>query len=138
MVANNIPPPENELIQRAKSGDEAAFTALVEAYSKRIFNIGLRMLGSREDAADMTQDALLKIYRYLDSFRGDAAFPPGYTGLALIAAGIICVLLIVAVNCLLAILRKMMTMALLLRWLIEALFRRMFISVGRGGIILSL
>ena len=74
MVTNNIPPPENELIQRAKSGDEAAFTALVEAYSKRIFNIGLRMLGSREDAADMTQDALLKIYRYLDSFRGDAAF----------------------------------------------------------------
>ncbi len=46
MVTNNIPPPENELIQRAKSGDEVAFTALVEAYSKRIFNIGLRMLAA--------------------------------------------------------------------------------------------
>ncbi len=71
---NNIPPPEQELIQRAKAGDETAFTALVQAYSQRIFNIGLRMLGNREDAADMTQEALIKIYRYLNSFRGDAAF----------------------------------------------------------------
>ena len=71
---NNIPPPEQELIQRAKAGDETAFTALVQAYSQRIFNIGLRMLGNREDAADMAQEALIKIYRYLNSFRGDAAF----------------------------------------------------------------
>jgi len=71
---NNIPDTEFELIKRAKSGDDAAFTELIVAYNKRIFNIGLRMLGSSEDAADMTQEVLLKIYRYLGSFRGDSAF----------------------------------------------------------------
>lgn len=65
---------ERALIKRAKAGDEAAFRQLVDAYSKRIYNIGLRMLGNSEDAADMTQEALIKIYRSLPGFRGDAAF----------------------------------------------------------------
>ncbi len=65
---------EQELIKRTKAGDTEAFTLLVEKYSKRIYNIGLRMLGKNEDAADMTQEVLIKIYRYLGNFRGDSAF----------------------------------------------------------------
>lgn len=65
---------ETLLITKAKNGDEAAFTALVEIYAKRIYNINLRMLGKSEDAADITQEVLIKIYRYLGSFRGDSAF----------------------------------------------------------------
>lgn len=65
---------ERELIKKAKAGDNAAFRQLVDAYSKRIYNIGLKMLGNSEDAADMTQETLLKIYRNLGGFRGDSAF----------------------------------------------------------------
>jgi len=65
---------ETELIQRGKDGDVAAFEQLAEAYSRRIYNIGLRMLGNGEDAADMAQETLLKIYRNLSRFRGDCSF----------------------------------------------------------------
>ena len=65
---------ERELIGRAQKGDKDAFSALVGKYEKYIFNIGLRVLENREDAADMTQNVLLKIYNNLHRFRGDAAF----------------------------------------------------------------
>ncbi|MDO4582195.1 MAG: sigma-70 family RNA polymerase sigma factor [Bacillota bacterium] len=66
--------PEEVLIRRAAEGDIVAFEYLLAAHQRRIYNIGLRMLGNAEDAADMTQEVLLKIYRSLPSFRGDAAF----------------------------------------------------------------
>lgn len=65
---------EQDLIRRAKAGDERCFTSLVEAYNARIYNMGLRMLGNSEDAADMTQEVLIKLYRHLGNFRGDSAF----------------------------------------------------------------
>jgi RNA polymerase sigma-70 factor (ECF subfamily) len=65
---------EAQLISKAKNGDAQAFNALAELYSRRIYNIGLRMLGDSEDAADMAQEVLIKIYRYLGSFRGESAF----------------------------------------------------------------
>jgi len=65
---------EYALIKKAKNGDHDAFARLTEAYSQRIYNIGLRMLKSPEDAADMTQETLLKIYRHLPEFRGEASF----------------------------------------------------------------
>lgn len=65
---------ERELIKKAQHGDDEAFNQLAAAYSKRIYNVALRMLGDREDAADVTQETLIKLYRSLNSFRGDAAF----------------------------------------------------------------
>lgn len=65
---------ERQLIDGAKKGDHAAFNQLMAAYSRSIFNIGLQMLGDREDAADMTQETMLKVYRALPRFRGDCAF----------------------------------------------------------------
>ena len=65
---------ERLLIKRSQKGDTAAFEELALAYQKTIFNIAARMLGNAEDAADMTQETLLKIYRALPKFRGDSAF----------------------------------------------------------------
>ncbi|MCL2496069.1 MAG: sigma-70 family RNA polymerase sigma factor [Clostridiales bacterium] len=72
-------PPDEEagerlLIKRSQKGDTAAFEELALAYQKLIYNIAVRMLGNAEDAADMTQETLLKIYRALPKYRGDAAF----------------------------------------------------------------
>jgi len=65
---------EQQLIRQAQKGDIKAFEQLAAAYSRRIYNIGLRMLGNPEDAADVCQETLLKVYRHLPEYRGNAAF----------------------------------------------------------------
>ncbi|MCL1905443.1 MAG: sigma-70 family RNA polymerase sigma factor [Clostridiales bacterium] len=65
---------ERLLIKRSRKGDAAAFEELALAYQQRIYNIALRMLQNAEDAADVTQEALLKMYRSLPGFRGESAF----------------------------------------------------------------
>ena len=47
---------------------------LVAAYEKNVFNVALQMTGNREDAQDMAQEAFLKAYTSLSSFRGDSKF----------------------------------------------------------------
>ena len=79
MAVNNTLPPggparEQWLIKRSRKGDAAAFEELALAYRQRIYNIALRMLSNTEDAADVTQEALLKMYRSLPFYRADAAF----------------------------------------------------------------
>ena len=44
------------------------------AYQKQVYNLALRTVGNEEDAADMTQEAFLRAYRSLGSFRGDSKF----------------------------------------------------------------
>ena len=65
---------EKQLIDRAKKGDADAFNDLMSRYSRTIFNIGLQMLRDRDDASDMTQETMLKVYRALPRFRGDSSF----------------------------------------------------------------
>ena len=55
-------------------GDANAFETLVLEYEKNVYNIALRMTGNSEDAADMTQEAFIKAYNSLQSFRGDSKF----------------------------------------------------------------
>lgn len=62
------------LVRRAQKGDEAAFEALILQHQKRLYNAALRTMRSAEDAADMTQEAIVKIYRCLSSFKGDCSF----------------------------------------------------------------
>jgi len=64
---------ERELARRATSGDEAAFEALYRAHSPRVFALCLRMSGSRERAAELTQDVFVHVWQRLGSWRGDAA-----------------------------------------------------------------
>ena len=65
---------EYAVIRRVCAGDTDAFEALVTAYQKQVYNIALRTVGNEEDAADMTQEAFLRAYRSLGSFRGDSKF----------------------------------------------------------------
>ncbi len=68
------PEHEKHCIERVLKGDANAFEHLVHAYEKTVYNLALRTLGNREDAEDVTQEAFLKAYRSLDSFRGDSKF----------------------------------------------------------------
>jgi len=63
---------EEELVERLKRRDEAAFTELIRLYEKRIFQLVLRMLGDRGEAEDVAQDVFLTVFKSIDSFRGDS------------------------------------------------------------------
>ena len=65
---------EMRIIAKVLDGDTNAFEALVEDQKKVVFNLALRMLGNEEDAYDISQDAFLKAYTNLASFRGDCKF----------------------------------------------------------------
>ena len=65
---------EAEVIRRVQKGDGNAFEALVTAYEKNVYNLALRMTGNAQDAEDMAQEAFLKAYNSLDSFRGESKF----------------------------------------------------------------
>lgn len=61
---------ERRVIERARSGDVAAFNVLVTRYQTMAYGLALRMLGDPEAAADVTQDAFFSAYRNLESYRG--------------------------------------------------------------------
>jgi RNA polymerase sigma-70 factor, ECF subfamily len=66
-------PQENDLLERLKARDESAMAELAAAYSSKIYQLAFRYLRNREDAEEVTQDVLFKVYRKVDAFRGDAA-----------------------------------------------------------------
>ena len=65
---------ETELIQQAISGSQAAYAALVRRYDRMVYSLAIQMLGNREDALEVTQDAFLKAFRFLASYRGESRF----------------------------------------------------------------
>jgi RNA polymerase sigma-70 factor, ECF subfamily len=65
---------ENELIRLAQSGDGEAFCQLARRYERRIFSLALHYCRSAHDAEDLSQEAWLKAYRSLQSFRGESSF----------------------------------------------------------------
>lgn len=64
---------ELALIDRLRSGDSSAVTDLASAYGPKIFQLALRYMKNREDAEEVAQDVLLKVYRKISAFRGDSA-----------------------------------------------------------------
>jgi RNA polymerase sigma factor (sigma-70 family) len=64
--------PDAALIERARGGDLPAFNQLVARHERAVFNVALRYMRSRELAEDVTQEAFLRAWRSLDSFRNDA------------------------------------------------------------------
>jgi RNA polymerase sigma-70 factor (ECF subfamily) len=58
------------LVERARSGDLAAFNDLVECYQDLLFSLVVRMVPDRDQAADAVQEAFFSAYRNLDRFRG--------------------------------------------------------------------
>ena len=65
---------EAAIVRKVLGGDANAFETLVLEYEKNVYNIARRMTGNSEDAADMTQEAFIKAYNSLQSFRGDSKF----------------------------------------------------------------
>src|SRR6476620_7662189 len=66
-------PRQDELLDRLKRGDDSAMAELAETYSSRIYQLAFRYLRNKEDAEEVTQDVLFKVYRKVGAFRGDAA-----------------------------------------------------------------
>jgi RNA polymerase sigma-70 factor, ECF subfamily len=64
---------DTELLERLKSGDEGALADLADAYSSKIYQLAFRYLRNKEDAEEITQDVLFKVYRKVGAFRGDSA-----------------------------------------------------------------
>ena len=64
---------EKDLIGRMQAGDTAAVGELASMYGPRIQQLAFRYVKNWEDAEEVTQDVLLKVYRKIDAFRGDAA-----------------------------------------------------------------
>jgi RNA polymerase sigma-70 factor (ECF subfamily) len=64
---------ELDLIARMQARDGSAVAALAAEYGPRIQQLALRYLKNREDAEEVTQDVLLKVYQNIGRFRGDAA-----------------------------------------------------------------
>lgn len=64
------------LAQEARSGDRAAFAELVERHRRVAFRVAYLVTGSAADAEDATQEAFVKAYLRLDSFKPGAAFRP--------------------------------------------------------------
>jgi len=66
----------DELVKRAKQGDQHAFSSLVERHKDSVFRLAVSILGREfvPEAEDLTQDVFLKAHRNLSTFRGDSEF----------------------------------------------------------------
>lgn len=67
------PEVEKELIGRMQAGDSTAVADLASTYAPKIHQLAFRYVKNWEDAEEVTQDVLMKVYRKIDAFRGDAA-----------------------------------------------------------------
>jgi RNA polymerase sigma-70 factor, ECF subfamily len=64
---------EEILVERLRQRDETALGELSNAYGSKIFQLAFRYVKNREDAEEVTQEVLLKVFQKIASFRGDAA-----------------------------------------------------------------
>jgi RNA polymerase sigma-70 factor (ECF subfamily) len=75
--------PVADTIRRAQKGDNSAFERIYQTYCRRIYALCLRMVGNPTEAEDLTQEAFLLVFRKIQTFRGESAFPTWLHRLAL-------------------------------------------------------
>lgn len=63
---------EQELVARAQSGDRAAFAALLREHQDEVYTLARRLVGDPHMASDVAQEAMIRAWRALPKFRGDA------------------------------------------------------------------
>ena len=73
---------DEQLVERVQRGDKAAFNLLVKKYQHKVVNLVARYVNNPGDVPDVAQEAFIKAYRALPTFRGESAF---YTWLYRIA-----------------------------------------------------
>ncbi|NLB51325.1 MAG: sigma-70 family RNA polymerase sigma factor [Syntrophomonadaceae bacterium] len=67
-------PAEEILVKQSLQGDTLAFEKLILPYQNKIYVLAYRYMNNEEDAYDMTQEAFIKAFRSLRSFKGDSSF----------------------------------------------------------------
>jgi RNA polymerase sigma-70 factor, ECF subfamily len=79
MVGNRIETKEprvlagdDKLVERCLQGDDSAWEMLVNSYGKRIYNLSYRYTNRRDEAEDLTQDILIRVYQNLKSYRAES------------------------------------------------------------------
>jgi RNA polymerase sigma-70 factor, ECF subfamily len=65
---------ERLLLRRLRDRDEKAFREIVDLYRDRVYNISYRMLGSRTEAEDVSQEVFITVFKHIEQFRGDSKF----------------------------------------------------------------
>jgi RNA polymerase sigma-70 factor, ECF subfamily len=73
---------EQEIISRVLHGESDQFRVLVERYQRLVFALGMRFFRNRDDAYDFAQEAFIRAYQRLYTFRGEARFSSWLTRLA--------------------------------------------------------
>lgn len=66
--------PDEQLVQRAKAGDVWAFEQLAEMNQRRMYALAYRLVGNSEDAMDVVQEALVRLYKSIKNFEGQSSF----------------------------------------------------------------
>jgi len=65
---------DEELVRRVVAGEHAAFAEIVARYERRVYSLARRLAPSAADAEDVLQETFVRVYRKLDTFRGEARF----------------------------------------------------------------
>lgn len=76
-------PDETALLERARRGDRSALGELLRAHERRIYHVCLRMVSQPDDAAELTQDVMVKTVQKIEDFRGDAKLSTWMTRIAM-------------------------------------------------------
>lgn len=69
---------DTELVERVRSGNSQAYGVLVDRHMRRAFSVAYRVLGHREDAEDLVQDAFLTTLERIDTFEPGRSFGPWF------------------------------------------------------------
>jgi RNA polymerase sigma-70 factor (ECF subfamily) len=78
-LTNNLSPEQeaalddHRLLSGLQAGDEAAYEQLIQRFQSPVFNLACRLLNDPADASDVLQEVFLKIFRNVDSFRGESS-----------------------------------------------------------------
>src|SRR5438105_7680398 len=65
---------ERLLIARLRQREEQAFNEVVRLHGDKVFNLVLRMVGTRAEAEDIAQEVFVTVFKSIDSFRGESKF----------------------------------------------------------------
>lgn len=62
------------LVRRSRGGDPDAFEELVRRYQSKVYTVAFRFMGNHADAGDLAQEAFIRAFQALPTFRGDSSF----------------------------------------------------------------
>lgn len=65
---------DESLIERIELGDDSAFELLVKRYQQKVFQTCIGFVHNEEDAADLTQEIFIRVYKRLHTFKGNSTF----------------------------------------------------------------